>query len=332
MRSGTAPAPTSRTDDVSALAALASVAAAAFCPTIVGASPGAAGGRRFRRPRHRDRHRQSVAQRRSRALAQPDDADGHAVHRHHLAASAGASAVGRRRHPRRLFPLRGIRAGGQGPRLDVGGLRLRPGRAPARSRKARWPGDIRGADLDRVGGGIVDEMPVEPFRTDPDRVWIRKSAGNRLERSSGARVARRRPDPAGVDPASPTNWCSAPRAARWCRNVSPAPTPRRPTPTRGCRIRSTPSCVPRASRTTSRCWAGRWSARSRPPRKSRKLLDGWIKQYVRSNAPYESRARYPLIAGKVTVHELPGKPGSFGCMVRCSRTIRSTTSRRRSNS
>ena len=44
-------------------------------------------------------------------------------------------------------------------------------------------------------------------------------------------------------------------------------------------------------------------------------LDGWIKQFVRSNAPYETRARYPLIAGKVSVHELTGKPGSFGCTV-----------------
>jgi type VI secretion system ImpC/EvpB family protein len=44
-------------------------------------------------------------------------------------------------------------------------------------------------------------------------------------------------------------------------------------------------------------------------------LDGWIKQYVRANAPYETRARYPLLAGKVTVSELPGKPGSFGCTV-----------------
>ncbi len=44
-------------------------------------------------------------------------------------------------------------------------------------------------------------------------------------------------------------------------------------------------------------------------------LDTWIKQYVRSNAPYETRARYPLIAGKVTVHELPAKPGTFGCTV-----------------
>ena len=44
-------------------------------------------------------------------------------------------------------------------------------------------------------------------------------------------------------------------------------------------------------------------------------LDAWLQQYVRANAPYETRARYPLIAGKVSVHEMPGKPGSFGCTV-----------------
>ena len=36
-----------------------------------------------------------------------------------------------------------------------------------------WPGDIRGVETDRVGGGLVAGLPLEPFRTDPDHVWVR---------------------------------------------------------------------------------------------------------------------------------------------------------------
>jgi type VI secretion system protein ImpD/type VI secretion system protein ImpC len=46
-------------------------------------------------------------------------------------------------------------------------------------------------------------------------------------------------------------------------------------------------------------------------------LQAWLTQYVNGNlsATGESRARFPLVAGKVTVNELPGRPGSFGCVV-----------------
>jgi type VI secretion system protein ImpD/type VI secretion system protein ImpC len=48
-----------------------------------------------------------------------------------------------------------------------------------------------------------------------------------------------------------------------------------------------------------------------------RFLQAWLTQYVNGNlaAAGESRARFPLVAGKVTVSELPGRPGSFGCVV-----------------
>ncbi len=36
-----------------------------------------------------------------------------------------------------------------------------------------WPADVRGVETDRVGGGLVTGVPLEPFRTDPDHVWVR---------------------------------------------------------------------------------------------------------------------------------------------------------------
>src|SRR5262249_47563808 len=36
-----------------------------------------------------------------------------------------------------------------------------------------WPADVRGSETDFVGAGLVTDLPIEPFRTDPDRVWVR---------------------------------------------------------------------------------------------------------------------------------------------------------------
>ena len=46
------------------------------------------------------------------------------------------------------------------------------------------------------------------------------------------------------------------------------------------------------------------------------FLQAWLTQYVNGNlaAGGDSRARFPLVAGRVTVNELPGRPGSFGCV------------------
>src|SRR5262249_9271733 len=36
-----------------------------------------------------------------------------------------------------------------------------------------WPAAVRGSETDFVGAGLVTDLPIESFRTDPDRVWIR---------------------------------------------------------------------------------------------------------------------------------------------------------------
>ncbi|HET9146909.1 MAG TPA: type VI secretion system contractile sheath large subunit, partial [Acetobacteraceae bacterium] len=46
-------------------------------------------------------------------------------------------------------------------------------------------------------------------------------------------------------------------------------------------------------------------------------LAEWLRSYTNGNrdAGPETRARYPLLDASVAVHELPGKPGSFGCTI-----------------
>ena len=44
-------------------------------------------------------------------------------------------------------------------------------------------------------------------------------------------------------------------------------------------------------------------------------LQSWLTGYVNASvtAGPESRSRFPLVAGRVTVREFPGRPGVFGC-------------------
>ena len=38
-----------------------------------------------------------------------------------------------------------------------------------------WPADVRGVEIDRVGGGLVDNLAAEPFVSGPPHDWPRKS-------------------------------------------------------------------------------------------------------------------------------------------------------------
>jgi len=305
--------PTSRTDDVSALAALAGVAAAAFCPTIVGASP---------------------------VLLEVDDfAD--------LATVTDiASPLRNADHARwrnlttrvdtRFLGITLPRLLARPPWEDDGTradqFRYKEYAPEAKDRvwmtagfafgqvvarafaQSAWPGDTRGADVDRLGGGIVDEMPVEPFRTDPDSVWIRKP----VEIVWNDRQERELLD-AGLIPLASIPHCDelvfgAARSPlvpqRFTGNNADAANA-------NARLSNQINTIMCASRFAHYVkMLGRQMVGSfKTAEEIEDALDTWIKQYVRSNAPYETRARYPLIAGKVTVHELPAKPGSFGCTV-----------------
>jgi type VI secretion system protein ImpD/type VI secretion system protein ImpC len=46
-------------------------------------------------------------------------------------------------------------------------------------------------------------------------------------------------------------------------------------------------------------------------------LQSWLNRYVNAStaAGSEARAKAPLLAGRVSVREQPGRPGVFGCIV-----------------
>jgi type VI secretion system protein ImpD/type VI secretion system protein ImpC len=48
-----------------------------------------------------------------------------------------------------------------------------------------------------------------------------------------------------------------------------------------------------------------------------RFLQSWLMQYVNANrsAGGETLARFPLVDGRVSVTEMAGRPGSFGCVI-----------------
>jgi len=305
--------PTSRTDDISALAHLAGIAAAAFCPTIVGASPALLEVDDFA-------DLATVTD-----IASPfRDAD-HARWRN-LTTRVDTRFIGI------VLPRLLARPPWEQDGTRPDGFRYAEYAPEARDRvwmsagfafgqvvarafaQSAWPGDTRGADLDRIGGGLVDEMPVESFRTDPDGVWIRKS----VEIVWNDRQERELLD-AGLIPLA-----SIPHTDELVFGAARSPmVPQRYTGTNAdaananARLSNQLNTIMCASRFAHYIkMMGRQMVGSfKTAEEMEKVLDNWIKQYVRANAPYEVRARYPLIDGKVSVHELTGKPGSFGCTV-----------------
>jgi len=166
------PGPGAPSDDPAALTSLAGVAAAAFAPTILSASPSLLDvddwgdlamtsdpAFPLRDPAHA----------RWRRLATRDDMRFIAVALPRLLA----------RPPWRDDPARrdGFRYAEHAPDA-ASRVWMAPGYALAANavrayQTHGWPADLRGIDTDRDGGGVVTELPVEEFSTDPPGVWPR---------------------------------------------------------------------------------------------------------------------------------------------------------------
>lgn len=60
-----------------------------------------------------------------------------------------------------------------------------------------------------------------------------------------------------------------------------------------------------------------WVGSYRDAYECERLLQTWLQKYVTGNddASPEMRMRYPLREGRVSVKEIPGKPGAFGCEI-----------------
>ncbi len=303
----------SRTDDVSALAALASVAAAAFSPMILGASPALLEVDSF--------HDLGNVIDISAPLRNADHARWRGLGTRSDMRFIGIAL------PRMLARLPwqddgtrndGFRYAEYAPAADHrvwSSAAYAFGAVVARAFAAfGWPADVRGVETDRIGGGLVEDVPIEPFETDRDQVWTRIPLeivwNDRQERELLA---------AGLIPLAAVPNCEE-LVFGAVRSLLTPPRYTSSAANANARISSQINSILCASRFAHHLkMMGRHMVGSfRTADEIERQLQSWLTRYVNGNlsAGGESRARHPLVAGQVEVREHIGKPGSFGCVVR----------------
>jgi type VI secretion system protein ImpD/type VI secretion system protein ImpC len=179
-----------------------------------------------------------------------------------------------------------------------------------------WPADVRGVEADRVGGGLVVDVPIEPFRTDPDRVWVRNSVEIVLTDRQERSLLDAGLMPLSAVPYSEELVFGAVRSLQTPqryqgRNADAADA--------NARLSTQINSILCASRFAHHLkMKGRHMVGSfKTADEIERFLQSWLTQYVNGNlsAGAEILARFPLVGGRVSVSEVPGKPGSFGCVI-----------------
>jgi type VI secretion system ImpC/EvpB family protein len=317
VRHRPSPAPSSgmRTDDVTAMAALSGVAAAAFCPVILGASPTLlevdsfadlasviditaplrnADHARWRSLTTRPDMR-FVGIALPRLLARPpweDDGTRAEGFRYAEYAPTGEERV----WMSASYPFANVVA-----RAFV---------------NYAWPADVRGVETDRIGGGLVEGMPLEPFRTDPGFVWTRPSVEIVWNDHQERALLDAGLMPLSAIPNSEELVFGAVRSLLVPQRYMGANAVAADANARLSSQLNSILCVSRFAHHLK--MKGRHMVGSfRTADEIERQLQEWLAQYVNANvnASGESRARFPLVGARVRVHELAGKPGSFGCIV-----------------
>lgn len=309
------PAPDSPSDDVTALAQLAAVAAAAFAPAVLAASPALlqvgdfadlAMASDLKDPFHGPEFA------RWRTLSAREDMRFVAIALPHLLA----------RPPWEDDPARadGFRYAEYAPTADCrvwmsAGYAFAAVAARAFANHA-WPADVRGSETDTVGGGLVTDLPIEPFRTDPDHVWVRPPVDLVLSDEIEAALAEARLMPLSALPYGEEAVFSAVRSLQSPAAFSGATAAAANANARLSAQFNSLLCVSRFAHYVK--VIGRNMVGSlRTADEIERGLQAWLTGYVNANLSSgpELRARYPLVAGRVHVRELPGRPGVFGVVI-----------------
>jgi type VI secretion system protein ImpD/type VI secretion system protein ImpC len=179
-----------------------------------------------------------------------------------------------------------------------------------------WPADVRGSDTDLVGAGLVTDLPIEPFRTDPDRVWVRPPLDLVLSDRLEASLVEAGLMPLSALPYGEEAVFSAVRSLQ-----APARFTGRTAAAANANARLSAQlnsmlCVSRFAhyiKILGRDMVGSFKAAG----EIETALQRWLTGYVNANleAGPVSRARFPLVSGRVSVRELSGRPGVFGCTI-----------------
>jgi type VI secretion system ImpC/EvpB family protein len=301
-------------DDISLMTTFASIAAAAFVPTVLAASPALLGVDRFE------------------DLALSSDLTSTLEDHDHARWRAAAS-----REDARFICVTLPRVQAR-PRWTVhpdhaGGLRYQEHAPGSRERTwsvagyafaalvARshadhgWPADVRGVGTDRVGGGLVLNLPQEPFVFGPATTSLRGPLSLGLTDAQEHALTQ-----AGLMPLNTLPYGEAAFASVHSLQTVRAPAPgREPTAAQANRRISTQiSAMLCASRFAhyikilGRELTGSFLEASEVEIR----LQRWLSNYVNTNQESrpETRASTPLLEGQVEVRSLKEQPGSYNCV------------------
>jgi type VI secretion system protein ImpD len=307
--------PDHRTDDIAMLRAAAGVAAAAFAPFVVGASPALLGLERFADLslpidlagtfRHPDYQRW-------RGLQDSDDSRFLGITLPRVLMRLPYSDDRPTRH--------GFRFQEDSTAPDGGGYLWGTAVYAFAAVTVRafaatgWLADIRGTRPDRLDGGLVTGLPVPSFGTERPGFAIKYST----DVSIGDRQERELAD-LGLIPLSKAKNTEM---SVFYSNQS-VQTPRRfdtAAATANARLSAMLQyilCVSRFAhyiKVLGRERVGRFETGTG----LQSYLQNWLTNYCIGNddAPPETKARYPLREAQVEVRELPGRPGDYVCTIR----------------
>jgi type VI secretion system protein ImpD/type VI secretion system protein ImpC len=179
-----------------------------------------------------------------------------------------------------------------------------------------WPADVRGSDPDRVGGGLVTGLPMEPHRLSQTlslpRLPVEVVFTDRQER----RLVEAGLMPLGALPFGDELLFGAVRSLyQPPRLMGPAAQAVFADSRVAAQMNAT-LCASRFAHYLK--IRGRQTiGRTRQPQEIEVELRTWLTGFINRNtqATAETRATHPLYDANVSVSELPGKPGSYTCKI-----------------
>ena len=179
-----------------------------------------------------------------------------------------------------------------------------------------WPADVRGVEIDRVGGGLVTDLPAEPFASGPPYAWPRRAVEYQLSSRQEQALIEVGLMPIGVLPFGPDLVFGASRSLQAPASYTGATAAAAEANARLSAQINSMLCVARFAhllKVMGRDMIGSFRTADEIERQ----LNRWLQDYVNvdTNSTGDLRARFPLVEGNVEVRDLPGKPGVFGCTI-----------------
>lgn len=180
-----------------------------------------------------------------------------------------------------------------------------------------WPADVRGVEVDRVGGGLVTDLPPEPFASGPPFQWPRTAIEYNLSAQQEQSLVDVGLMPVTALPFGPDMVFGAVRSMQGPSSYTGTNAAAAQASARLSAQVNSMLCASRFAhllKVMGRDMVGSFKTSDEIERR----LNLWLQNYVNTNIDNTtaSRARYPLLEGEVQVRQRAGAPGSFGCVMR----------------